>query len=84
MKRVVVHIGRLVLKGFRHEGWRALSEGLREKLPRLFAEPDATRHLLSQGDLSHLKIGAVRIEPEAEPSEIGAQTARGMVREIKS
>jgi hypothetical protein len=84
MKRVVVHIGRLVLKGFQYEGCHALSEGLREKLPPLFVEPDATRHLLSQVDLSRIKVNAVQIKPEAKPSGIGAQAARSTAREIKS
>jgi hypothetical protein len=84
MKRVVVHIDRLVLKGFQHEGWHALSEGSREKLPSLFAEPRATRHLSLRRDLSCLKVNALQIKPEAKPSWIGKQAARGIAREIKS
>jgi hypothetical protein len=84
MKQVVVHIGRLVLKGFQYEGWRALPEGLREKLPPLFAEPCATWRLLLRRDLSRLKMNAVQIKPEAKPSGIGAQAARSTVWEIKS
>jgi hypothetical protein len=85
MKRVIVHIDRLVLKGFRYEDRHSLSEGLREELSRLLlAEPNAAAHFVSRGNLPRLKVDGVRIEPAAKPSAIGAQVARGIAREIKS
>ena len=84
MRRVFVHIDRLVLKGFRHEDRHALAEGLRGELGRQFAEPDALWHLVSRGDVSRLDVGEVRIESEAKPSRVGAQAARGIARGIKS
>lgn len=41
MKRVILYIDRLVLKGFWHEDWHDHSEDLREALTRAFAGPDA-------------------------------------------
>jgi hypothetical protein len=84
MTRVVVHIDRLVLKGFRLEDRHTLSEGSREKLPPLFAEPCATWRLLLRRDLSCLKVNALQIKPEAKSSGIGTQAARGIAWEIKS
>jgi hypothetical protein len=83
MRRVILHMAWLVLKGFRHEDQHAHSEGLREKSIRIFAEPDTIRHLLSQRDLLRLKVNALQIKPEAKPSGIGTQAARGIAREIK-
>lgn len=84
MKRVIVHIDRLVLHGFRYDDRYAFSEGLSEELARLYAEPDATRHLTSRGNLSRLKLGTMHVEPEVKPAGIGAQTARSIARELKS
>ncbi|WP_434131894.1 hypothetical protein [Methylocaldum sp. GT1BB] len=82
MKRVVVHIDRLVLKGFRHEDRHAIAEGLREELNRLLlAEPNAAAHFVSRGSLPRLKVGGVRIETESKPVTVGAQLARGIARE---
>lgn len=82
MKRVIVHIDTLVLKGFRHEDRHALAEGLRQELGRLFAEPDASRHLDAQDGVSRLKIGAVRIGLGAKPAAVGVQAAQGIARGI--
>jgi hypothetical protein len=41
MKRVVVHIDRLVLKGFWYEDQHIISEGLRERLTRVFSGSEA-------------------------------------------
>jgi len=84
MTRVVMHIDRLVLKGFRHEDRHAIAEALREELGRQFAEPDAARHLVSRGDLPQLKVGGVRIASNTKPSQVGAQAAQGIAREVKS
>ena len=84
MKRLIVHIDRLVLKGFRHEDRYALAEGLQQELSRLLAEPGVARHLVSRGDSAQLEAGGVRVPPGARPSGIGAQAARDIAEEIKS
>jgi hypothetical protein len=84
MKRVVVHVDRLVLKGFQHQDRQALADGLRAELGRLFADPHTARTLVAQGNLAHLSVGKVRVAPNAGPARLGAQAARGIAREIKS
>jgi hypothetical protein len=84
MRRIVVHIDSLVLRGFRHEDRHAIAEGLRAELGRQFAEGNAAQHLVSRGDLSRLRVSGVRIEPEARQSQVGVQAARGIAREIES
>lgn len=83
VKRVIVHIGRLVLKGFRHEDRHALAEGLREELGRQFAESTASPQLVYRGDMPRLRVAGVRIEHEAKPAVVGAQVAQGVARRIK-
>jgi hypothetical protein len=84
MKRVVVHIDRLVLKGFPNQDWYALAGGLQQELGRLFAEPNAARQLAARGNVWQLKVGSVRVSPNTAPAKVGTQAARGIAREIKS
>ena len=48
MKRVVLHIDRLVLRGFDREDQAGISEGLRAELGRLLATPQAAQALVAQ------------------------------------
>jgi hypothetical protein len=41
MKRVVVHVDRLLLKGFRHEDRHTIAVGLQRELGRVFADREA-------------------------------------------
>jgi hypothetical protein len=84
MTRVVVHIDRLVLKGFAYQDRHALAEGLQQELGRLLAEPDAVRRLVEQGNVGLLNVGGVRFGPNAAPAKVGVRAARGIVRDIKS
>ncbi len=84
MMRIVLHIDRLVLKGFDLQDRDAIAEGLRAELGRLLVTPDAARQLMGQDGVPRLKIDAVRIGEGVEPSAIGVRTAQGIVRGIKS
>jgi hypothetical protein len=84
MKRVIVHIDRLALKGFRQEDRYAVGEALRAELGKQFASPDAVENLVAVGDVSRLKVGEIRVGAGAKPSQVGKQTARGIVREVTS
>ena len=84
MKRVILHIDRLVLRGFRHEDRHTVGEALHEELVRQFSTPDAPQHLASRDDLSRLKVGGVHMASSNKPSQVGTQTAQGIAREVKS
>lgn len=77
MKRVVVRIGRLVLKGFRHEDQYAIATGIE----RVFADRDAVS-LSGCGDVARLQVGGVHIEQGSKPQRIG-RVAHGVGREIR-
>ena len=83
MKRVVVHIDSLVLKGFRHEDRHAIAMGLQQELSRLLADPQAAQGLTGLGDISRLQVGSLHIEHGAKPQRIGAQVAQGIGKEFK-
>lgn len=82
MKRVIVHIDRLVLKGFRPQDRHAIAAGLEQELAVMFADPQAVRRLTERGDLSRLRVGGVRIDQGLKPQDVGVQTVRGIGREM--
>ena len=83
MKRVVIHIDRLVLNGFRFEDRHAIAAGLQQELSRVLAEPQAAQGLTTLGDRSRLQVGSLHIEHGAKPQRIGAQVAQGIGKEFK-
>ena len=83
MKRVVLHIDSLVLKGFRHEDRQGIAEGLQQELTRLFAGPQAARQLTASGDMSRLRIGGIHIGQNSKPQRVGLQIAQGIGKGIK-
>ena len=82
MKRVVVHIDRLVLKGFRHEDRHAIAAGLEQELWRVFADRDAVSRLRATGDVPQLQVGGVQIEHASKPQRVGETVARGIGTEL--
>jgi hypothetical protein len=84
MTRIVVHIDRLLLKGFGHSDRHAIAGGLRQELGRLLAAPGAAPHAASITDAAHRKAKSVPIGWGAQPPAIGAAAARSIVRELKS
>ena len=77
MKRVVVHIENLVLKGFRYEERHAIAAALQEELTRMLATPDATQRITEFGNVPRMRIGNVNIGSNA-PQQVGAETARAV------
>lgn len=83
MKRVIVHIDSLVLRGFKHEDRHAIVAGLQQELAQMFADPNAAQQLTAKGDMSRLRVGNININPGAKPQGIGVSAARSIGREIK-
>jgi mRNA-degrading endonuclease RelE of RelBE toxin-antitoxin system len=84
MKRVIVHIDRLVLKGFRCEDRYAIGEALREELARQLSSPVSARLLVSAGDSWRLKVGEFRVGSGVELSQVGTLAARGIGGKVTS
>lgn len=82
MKRVIVHIDSLVLRGFKREDRHAFAAGLQQEFARLFADPHAAQQLTARGDLSRLRVGSIDINLDAKPQGVGAEAARGIGREL--
>jgi hypothetical protein len=84
MKRIVLHIDSLVLKGFRHEDRHGIAEGLQQELTRMFADPQSAQQLTSNGDVSRLRIGNISIGQNSKPQRVGAQVAQGIGKGMKT
>ena len=83
MKRVVLHIDSLVLKGFRHEDRHGIAEGLQQELTRLLADPQAAQQLMENGDVSRLRLGSISIGQNSQPQRVGSQVARSIGKGMK-
>ena len=83
MSRVIVHIDRLVLSGFRAEDRHAIAAGLQQQLGQVFAARDAVSLFKARGETARLKVGGVHIEHGLKPQRVGENVARGIGKEIK-
>lgn len=83
MKRVVLHIDSLVLKGFRHEDRHGIAEGLQQELSRLFADPQAAQQLTKNSNVSRLRLGNISIDQNSKPQRVGLQVAQGIGKGMK-
>jgi hypothetical protein len=83
MKRVVVHIDRLVLRGFDGDDRSGIAEGLRAELGRLLAGVDLPHDLIGLGGKAPLKVDAVRLEHGSVPMSVGQRLARGIARGVR-
>ncbi len=84
MSRIVIHIDRLLLRGFRRTDRHAIADGLRTELAQYFAEPGAAHMLAARGDQSYLKPGTLRIGSRATPARVGVQAGRAIARGLTS
>jgi hypothetical protein len=82
VKRVVLHVDRLVLKGFPAEHRDALAHGLRAELGRLLAEPAMAERLAAVGNVERIRPSNARVAPDAAPRTTGASVARAIVNGV--
>lgn len=82
MTRVIVHIDRLVLKGFRPEDRQAVGQGLQAELERVFSAGDAASRLRGLGDVPRLQVGGMPLQKGASPERVGQGVAQAIAKEI--
>lgn len=82
MTRVIVHIERLVLKGFQPGDRHAVAQGLQAELERVLSGRDAASRLRGLGDVPGLQVGGVPVEQGANPQRVGESVAQGIGRKI--
>ena len=83
MTRVVLHIDRLMLKGFRREDRDALVTALQAEIGRVLAEPQVLGRLSALQNVARLVVPAIQTDFGATPQQVGTQVAQGLGREIR-
>jgi hypothetical protein len=78
MRRIVVNIDSLVLKGFRHEDRHAVAAAVQDEIARTLAAPDAAARVAQLGSMPSLRVGNVNVAANAKPQQIGAATGRAV------
>lgn len=66
MKRVVVHVERLVLKGLPHENRHAITLGVRQRLEQVFGDPQVLQQLGEVRDTPRLRWSALSVAQDAD------------------
>jgi hypothetical protein len=82
MKRVHVHIDRLVMKGLRSSEQRVISGAIQRELSRVLADPQALQRLSAAGRVDHIHT-AVSITGTAKARQIGGAAARVFGRGLR-
>ena len=82
MKRVVVHIDRLVLKGFRPEDRHAIAAGLEQELGRVFSDREAVSLLGVMRNVPRLLVAGVPIEAGSTPQSSSFRLAPGSIAQM--
>jgi hypothetical protein len=80
MKRVFLHIDRLILRGFRHADRHAVADGLQGELTHLLAGSVSAQALASLGHVSHLRAGNITLAQHAKPRASGVTAARAIFK----
>ena len=83
MKRVNLHIGHLVLRGFQHEDRHSIAQGIQHELSRIFSDPESAQQLSAHSNVSRLRIGNVQISQDAKPQSVGTKVAQGIGKGMK-
>jgi hypothetical protein len=80
MRRLVLHIDRLVLTGYPADQRSAIAQALREELGRQLAGPLFARQLEGRTSVARLQAGTVNLAATAAPATVGAAAGAGIAR----
>jgi hypothetical protein len=80
MKRIVVHVGQLVLKGFEQGDHRRIAADLQGELGRLLANPAAARRLAALSHVPSIRVGRDNAAPGGKTERPGISAAMAIAR----
>lgn len=78
MKRVIVHIDRLVLNGFHHLDSDGISAGIKGELVRWLADPEIAAQVAAASNAASIKVYLAPLAQEAKPQEVGRRVAQSI------
>jgi hypothetical protein len=82
MKRVMLHINRLVLRGIDRADAQAVSAGLQAELQALLADPRVAGALVNGGNRARVHAGTVDSSADGSGRNMGKAIAGGIARGI--
>jgi hypothetical protein len=80
MRRIVVHIDQLVLRGISHADRLAVAAAIEQELRDRLAAPGVGERLTQLGALERLRLDTIHIDSGATPARIGTAAAGGIAR----
>lgn len=83
MSRVIVHIDRLVLRGFRVEDRHRIAAGLQQELEQVLANRVGNSQWNAIGNAPSLKVSGLRIANRSTPQRIGETVGHGIGKELR-
>jgi hypothetical protein len=78
MRRIIVNIDTLVLKGFAYEDRHAIVAAVQGEIARVLTARDAATRVAQLGSLANLRINDVSIAANAKAQQIGAASGRAI------
>lgn len=83
MKRINIHIDRLLLRGFSSEDKQGIAEGIQLELTRMFSNAESARNLVTQGNKARLRIRSVQISLGTKPLLVGSRVGQAIGKGIR-
>lgn len=80
MRRVIVNIDRLVLRGVRYEDRHAAAARLRRELAELLASGELVDRIAAGGDIARLRLEAEPLRAVQAPSALASGAVRAVGR----
>jgi hypothetical protein len=80
MKRVVIHIDRLVLNGVARTDAAAVTAALQRELRLQLGGPENAAALAALGNPERIDVGRLRLAPGRSAAELGRAVAGGVAR----
>ena len=84
VKRIVLHVENLAVRGIRRGECDAFVDSLRSGLERRLAAPGAANLLSSRSDRVRLDMPSARVTRIARPRQFGERVAGAIARGLKS
>jgi len=79
MKRIVLHIDKLVLRGIDRADTAAVSDGIQAELQRVLTQPGSARSIVDGGDRRRISADAVRGGGQSLEQSVARSITGGMV-----
>jgi hypothetical protein len=78
MQNIELHIEELVLRGFPAGSHSDIAEAVERELTRLFVEQGSPVSLAKGGEVTHIGVPAINVEPGGKPAAIGSKVAQAL------